>query len=77
VETGEQLHNLEPHCRTLLASARARVLNVDEQPIPRLSEADDLGCASTFCAGDGSRITDCIVLGRIAAQNAAAEEPWE
>jgi hypothetical protein len=37
-------------------------------------EAGERGYSSTFCPGDGRRITDGIVLGRIAAQNAAAEE---
>jgi len=70
------MHNVELYYRTLLASATAQVLNVDEEPIPRLFEVGELGCSSTFCPGDGSRITDCVVFGRMAGRNAAAEEPW-
>jgi len=77
VKTGERIYDLGWYYRNLLASARAQVLNVDEEPIPGPDEAGELGCSSTFCAGDGSRITDCIVFGRIAGRNAAAEEPWK
>jgi len=77
LKTGERLYGLERYYRTLLVSARAQVLNVDQEPIPMTYEAGERGCSSTFCAGDGSRITDCIVFGRIAGRNAAAEEPWK
>jgi len=76
LKTGERLHDLEWYDKTLLASARAQVLNVDEEPIPRLFEVGELGCSSTFCAGDGGKITDRIVFGRIAGEKAAAEEHW-
>jgi len=76
LKTGEPMHNVELYYRTLLASARAQVLNVDEEPIPRLFEVGELGCSSTFCAGDGGKITDRIVFGRIAGEKAAAEEHW-
>jgi len=59
LKTGERMHNLELDYRTLLVSARGQALNVDEEPIPGPDEAGELGCSSTFCAGDGSRITDC------------------
>ena len=77
LKTGERLYDLERYYRTLLVSARAKVLNVDEEPILRLFEAGEPGCSLTFCAGGGSRIRDCMVFGRCAPQNAAAEEAWE
>jgi len=76
LKTGEPMHNVELYYRTLLASARAQVLNVDEEPIPGPDEAGELGCSLTSCPGGGSRITDCIVFGRIAGRNVAAEESW-
>ena len=77
LNTGERLYDLGWYSRTLLVSARAQVLNVDEETIPVIYQARELGCSSTFCPGGGSKITDCMVFGRTAAQNAAAEEPWE
>ena len=77
LKTGERLHDLGWYDRTLLVSARAQVLNVDQEPIPRLSEADDLGCALTFWSREHTRRIDSTVFDRIAGKNAAAEEPWE
>lgn len=77
LKTGEPMHHLEMYYRTLLASAGAQVLNVDEEPIAMTYQARERSCSSTFCPGGGSKITDRIVFGRIAGQNAAALEPWE
>ena len=77
LKTGQRVYDLGWYYENLLASARAKVLNVDEEPIPMTYQAREHGCSLTFCAGGGGKIIDCIVLGRITAQNAAAEEPWE
>lgn len=56
--------------------SRARVLDHDGVPIPRLYEAGELG--SMFCNlyQTGSMLTEAMVFGRIAGANAAAEPAW-
>jgi hypothetical protein len=76
LKTGQRIYDLERYYKTLLVSARAQVLNVDEEPIPRRYQVGEPGCSLTFCPGGGSKIRDCMALGRTAAQNAAAEETW-
>jgi len=55
----------------------AQVLDPDGNPIPRLYEAGELGETFGNVYQNGSFLTACIAFGRIAAKNAAAEEPWE
>lgn len=56
---------------------RAQVLNVRGKPIPRLYSAGEFGSLfHRFYIGAGN-VRECIVFGRIAGQNAAAETPWE
>ena len=56
---------------------QARVIGLDGQPIPRLYEAGTLGhsAAQVYCVF-GANLAECWNFGRIAARNAAAEEPW-
>lgn len=54
----------------------ARVLNNEGKPIPRLYSAGSLGGIWGFLILTGGMLTDCLVFGRIAGRNAAAEEPW-
>ena len=55
---------------------KARVLDVDGNPIPRLYEAGELGSTIANLYQNGTFLAECIVFGRIAAQNAVAELPW-
>ncbi|MBI4527228.1 MAG: FAD-binding protein [Deltaproteobacteria bacterium] len=58
-------------------NARAQVLNVHGNPIPRLYSAGEFGSLfHRFYIGAGN-VRECIVFGRIAGQNAAAETPWK
>lgn len=58
-------------------NARAQVLNVRGKPIPRLYSAGEFGSLfHRFYIGAGN-VRECIVFGRIAGRNAAAETPWE
>jgi len=54
----------------------AQVLDTDGKPIPRLYEAGELGSIHPYLYQNGSFLGECVVFGRIAAQNAVAEEPW-
>ena len=54
----------------------ARVLREDGQPIPRLYAAGGLGTIWGFLTLVGGELTDAIVFGRIAGENAARETPW-
>jgi succinate dehydrogenase/fumarate reductase flavoprotein subunit len=54
----------------------AQVVDPDGEPIPRLYSAGELGSLwGTIYQGSGN-IGECIVFGRIAGRNAAAETPW-
>jgi hypothetical protein len=55
---------------------KARVLDNEGKPIPRLYVAGGLGTIWGFLTLSGGGLTDCFVFGRIAGQNAAGEEPW-
>ncbi len=54
----------------------SRVVNYDSKPIPRLYSAGELGSLWGFLYEGGGNLAECLVSGRIAGQNAAAEEPW-
>jgi len=55
----------------------ARVLNVDNEPIPRLFSAGELGSMLNKFYPGGTNITEAIVFGRIAGENAAKLPPLE
>jgi succinate dehydrogenase/fumarate reductase flavoprotein subunit len=55
---------------------KARVLNYEGKPIPRLYSAGELGSLWGFVYEAAGNLTECLSFGRIAGQNAAAEEPW-
>lgn len=57
-------------------NARAQVLNVDGEPIPRLYAAGELGSiyGMLYPLGGGN-LGECIAFGRIAGENAAQERP--
>ncbi|MBI2934505.1 MAG: FAD-dependent oxidoreductase [Chloroflexi bacterium] len=51
----------------------ARVLDNDGKPIPRLYSAGEMGGLSSLQYEAGTDLCECLVFGRIAGQNAAAE----
>jgi succinate dehydrogenase/fumarate reductase flavoprotein subunit len=53
--------------------ARQRVLNTFAEPIPRLYEAGELGSIWGHLYLSGANLTECLITGRIAGANAAAE----
>jgi succinate dehydrogenase/fumarate reductase flavoprotein subunit len=61
-----------------MKNGMAQVLDVDHEVIPRLYTAGTISssCGHTYSTF-GFNISDNIVFGRIAGENAAAEEPWE
>jgi succinate dehydrogenase/fumarate reductase flavoprotein subunit len=57
-------------------NGKAQALNKDNQPIPRLYTAGELGSFFGFLYPGGSNIAEAVAFGRIAGENAAAEKPW-
>ncbi len=57
------------------SNARREVLDWDDQPIPRLYAAGEINSAFQFVYQGGGNLAECIVFGRIAGANAAAETP--
>jgi succinate dehydrogenase/fumarate reductase flavoprotein subunit len=56
----------------------SRVISLDFAPIPGLYAAGEVTGGTHGAVRLGScAITDCVVFGRIAGRNAAAEEPWD
>ncbi|MSO65396.1 MAG: FAD-binding protein [Alphaproteobacteria bacterium] len=53
----------------------AQVMDHGGRPIPRLYEAGELGAANPNLYQSGAFLTDCLVFGRIAGRNVAAERP--
>lgn len=59
----------------LRSNARREVLDWDDQPIPRLYTAGEISSVFQFVYQGGGNLAECIVFGRIAGANAAAEAP--
>ncbi|OGO20465.1 MAG: hypothetical protein A2144_00825 [Chloroflexi bacterium RBG_16_50_9] len=55
---------------------KARVLNNEGQPIPRLYSAGELGSLWGFLYCGGGNGGEMLASGRIAGRSAAAEKPW-
>ncbi len=53
----------------------SRVLDAYGKPIPRLYAAGELGSIWGFLYQGGNNLGECLVFGRIAGRNAAAEKP--
>ena len=53
----------------------SRVLDQSGKPIPRLYAAGELGSLFAWLYEAGGGLAECIVFGRIAGNNAAAEKP--
>jgi succinate dehydrogenase/fumarate reductase flavoprotein subunit len=59
-----------------LRDEHGRVLDVEEQPIPRLYEAGELGSFHANLYQNGSFLTEAMFSGRWAGANAAREVAW-
>jgi 3-oxosteroid 1-dehydrogenase len=60
----------------IAANARREVLDWNDKPIQRLYTAGEISSAFKFVYQAGGNLTECVVFGRIAGRNAAAEKPW-
>ncbi|MFB3886507.1 MAG: FAD-dependent oxidoreductase [Thermodesulfobacteriota bacterium] len=56
---------------------QARVLHVGGSPIPRLYSAGELGSLWDRNYIGAGNVLECMVFGKIAGKNAAAEVPWD
>ena len=54
-------------------NGKAQTLDKDDKPIPRLYTPGELGSFFGFLYPGGSNIPEAIAFGRIAGENAAAE----
>jgi succinate dehydrogenase/fumarate reductase flavoprotein subunit len=54
-----------------------RVLDPMKKPIPRLYVAGEISSIYGHLYLEAGNITECFVAGKIACQNAAAEQGWE
>ena len=61
----------------LRSNARREVLDWDDKPIARLYAAGEINSAFQFVYQGGGNLAECIVFGRIAGANAAAEVPFK
>ena len=61
----------------IAANAKREVLTWTLKPIPRLYTAGEISSALKFVYQGGGNLTECIVFGRIAGRNAAANKPWK
>jgi succinate dehydrogenase/fumarate reductase flavoprotein subunit len=59
----------------LRSNARREVLDWDDRPIARLYTAGEISSVFQFVYQGGGNLAECIVFGRIAGRNAAAETP--
>lgn len=59
----------------LRSNARREVLDWDDKPIPGLYAAGEINSAFQFVYQGGGNLAECIVFGRVAGMNAAAEAP--
>ena len=58
-------------------NAKAQIVSLDGNPIPRLYSAGELGSVYVHYPQGGANVGECFAFGRIAGKNAAAERPWE
>jgi len=54
----------------------ARILDLEDKPIPRLYSAGELGSMYSFLYNGGGNVGETMAFGRIAGRNAAAEKAW-
>jgi succinate dehydrogenase/fumarate reductase flavoprotein subunit len=58
------------------ANEKRQVMDWEGNPIPRLYTAGEISSVFKFVYQSGGNLTECVVCGRLAGQNAAAEKPW-
>jgi succinate dehydrogenase/fumarate reductase flavoprotein subunit len=61
----------------LQADGDRHVIDWNNNPIPRLYTAGEMSSVLKFVYQGGGNLTEGIVCGRIAGENAAAEQPWD
>lgn len=57
-------------------NAKAQIVDVDGNPIPRLYSSGELGSLYVQYPQGGANVGECLAFGRIAGENAAKEEAW-
>jgi 3-oxosteroid 1-dehydrogenase len=60
----------------LTKNGRSQVISIFGDPIPRLYAAGEIASAWNFLYQAGGNLAECIICGRAAGKNAAAEDPW-
>jgi 3-oxosteroid 1-dehydrogenase len=60
----------------ITANVKREVLDWYGKPIPRLYSAGEISSVFKFVYQGGGNLTECIVFGRIAGENAAQQKPW-
>jgi succinate dehydrogenase/fumarate reductase flavoprotein subunit len=58
------------------ANEKRQVVDWEGNVIPRLYTAGEMSSVFKFVYQGGGNITECLVCGRVAGRNAAAESPW-
>lgn len=58
-------------------NGQSQVLDLNDQPIPRLFSAGEFGSIYAYMYNGGGNISEAVSTGRIAGQGAAALEPWD
>ncbi len=61
----------------IAANAKREVLDWTMKPIPRLYTAGEVSSALKFVYQSGGNLTECLIFGRIAGRNGAANTPWK
>ena len=57
--------------------ASQRVIDVNDQPIPRLYAAGELGSAFGHLYLSGANLAECLITGRVAGRHGAGLAPWD
>ena len=60
-----------------IRNAKSQIISILGNPIRRLYGAGEMGSVFSVTYEAGGNIAECIIFGRIAGKNAAAETPWE
>jgi len=58
------------------ADVKQRVLDPMKKPTPRFDVAGEISSIYGHLYLEAGNIAECVVAGKIAGQNAAAEKPW-
>ena len=60
----------------IAANAKREAIDWMDRPIPRLYTAGEVSSVFKAVYQAGGNLTECIVFGRVAGRNAAAQKPW-